>query len=232
MNARMEKGFGLIELLISILIGLIVVAGISSLVVATLRANTENLQMTRLTQEMRAVMQLTTRDLRRGGYDYHAIRDFGSGSQTHNEFEGVSVFDGGTEVDLTTTGISPTNPADCVLFSYDSDQDGVPDASEFRGFRFDQNNNAVEIKTQGAAADDDCTDGTWVALTDPNAIQVNNFGISTVDGNTVPVMTDSAGNPILTIRELVLSMEAEMVNDATIQRTMRETIRVRNDLLN
>lgn len=232
METRRESGFGLIELLISILIGLIVVAGITSLVVATLRANTENMQMTRLTQEMRSVTQLVSRDLRRAGYAQNAVRDFGSGNQATNDFTQVRVFDSdGAEIDLTTTGIAEANPAPCVLFSYDSNEDGVAQAGEFRGFRLDADTSTIQVKVSGAAADATCADGTWETLTDAATTRVDEFGFSTRNGNPIPVMTDTAGNPILTVRQLIISLDAGLVNDASVQRSMRETVRVRNDLL-
>lgn len=233
MRSMSEKGFGLVELMISILIGLIVVAGITSLVVATLRANTENMQMTRLTQEIRSVMQLTVRDLRRAGYAQSAIRDFGTGNQDDNAFTQIRVFDSsGNEIDLTTTGISETSPAPCVLFSYDSNADGVAQSGEFRGFKLNATDNTVQVKVSGSATDASCDEGTWETLTNAEAFQVNEFGVSTVNGNPVPVLTDPAGNPILTVRQLIVSMDAGLVNDATVQRDMRETVRVRTDLLN
>lgn len=228
------RGFGLVELMVSIVIGLIALAGITSLVVATMRANTDNLGMTRLTQDMRAVMQLVTRDLRRAAYDQNAIRDFGSGNQTSNDFSQLRVFDsGGNEIDLTDTGIAETNPAPCVLFSYDSDGDGDAQPGEFRGFKLDANSNTIKAKISGSAADANCDDGTgaWEELTDAAAVRIDEFGISTMNGAPIPVFSDTAGNPILTVRRLVISMDAGLVNDESVQRSMRETIRVRNDLL-
>lgn len=231
-----QNGFGLIELLISILIGLIVVAGISSLVVATLRANTENLQMTRLTQEMRSVMQLVTRDLRRAGYDQNALRDFGTGGQPNNQFTSIRVFQDETDEKSLTNGIAGTEAAraNCILFSYDSNGDGSAQVGEFRGFKLDAATNSVKIKDSGSSADADCADGTgnWETLTDTATVRVDEFSISTVDGNSVPVLRDLAGNPILTVRELVVTMDAGLVNDPDVQRSIRETVRVRNDLLN
>lgn len=227
-----NRGFGLIELMVSIVIGLIVIAGITSLVVATLRANTENMQMTRLTQEMRSVMQLTTRDLRRAGYDQNAVRDFGSGGSLSNDFAQVRAFDsGGNEKDLTA-GIATGSPATCVLFSYDDNNNGTAEANEFRGYKLNTNNNSIEAKTSGSAADADCSAGNWETLTDAATVNVNEFSITTENGDPVPVVTDSTGNPVLTVRTLVFRMDAELINDTSVQRSVRETVRVRNDLLN
>lgn len=225
------QGFGLIELMVSIVIGLIVLTGITSLVVATMRANSENLEMTRLTQDMRASIQLITQDLRRAGYSRDALLDFGTGAQANNEFTNVQVFDtGGDNLSLQAGFDDP--PGICIIFSYDSNADGAADANEFRGFRLNEDTSQLEAKVSGAAADSDCNAGTWEGLTDPATMQVERFEITTRDGGPVPVMEDSAGNPVLTVRELQVALEARLVGDEDVTRTMRETVRVRNDLLN
>lgn len=241
-----NRGFGLIELLVSILIGLIVVGGITSLVVATLRANTENLQMTRLTQDMRSVMQLVTRDLRRAGYDQQAIRDFGAGSQVRNEFAEVRAFDSsGTQLPFEN-GIDSTNPATCVTYQWDDNGDGSAQAGEAKGIRLNETDNSLEMKTAAGSVgnsdgdpeneilDTDCDAGTWETLTDPASVRVDEFALTTVDGLHSPIVWEDPSTkttPELAVRELVITLTATVKNDQSIQRSMRETVRVRNDYL-
>lgn len=234
---RTQIGFGLIELMVAITIGLIVIGGITSLVVATLRTNTDQYQMTRLTQDLRASMTLITRELKRAGYDEDAIYDFGRGSHTSNNFEDVRLFDDDNTTELfVEDGIASSgsggNPATCVIYGWDADGDGAGDAGEYRGFRLDAANGTLEAKTSGAEADADCNAGNWEALTDPNLIQVDQFEITTVDGLEAPQVKDAAGNTILTVRELVISLEGSIGDDTSISREMRETVRVRNDIFN
>lgn len=230
-NSR-QRGFGLIELMVSIAIGLIVVGGITSLVVATLRTNTDNYRMTRLTQDLRSSMTLISRELRRAGYDRDAVYDFGRGGHVANNFEMVRLFDSNGNELQVENGIGTANPATCIIYGWDENGNGTGDPGEFRGFRLDGNDNVLEMKMQGGEGDASCGTGPWEDLTDPELIQIDNFAITTVNGAPAPTVTDSAGNPILTVRELVVRLEGSVTGDDSMTRKIEETIRVRNDLFN
>ncbi|MFL6593695.1 MAG: PilW family protein [Luteimonas sp.] len=60
-----EAGFGLIELMVAMVLGLIVVGAVLALVVSIMRSNRQTLQATRLTQELRATLSVVSSDLRR-----------------------------------------------------------------------------------------------------------------------------------------------------------------------
>jgi len=59
------RGFSLIEMMVSIVIGLIVAAGAVSLIVAIDQANSETIQSTRLTQELRTLATVISNDVKR-----------------------------------------------------------------------------------------------------------------------------------------------------------------------
>jgi prepilin-type N-terminal cleavage/methylation domain-containing protein len=63
--SRREGGFTLIELMVSLVLSLVVMAAVTTLVVAVIRSNRETLQSTRLNQELRATLNLVANDLRR-----------------------------------------------------------------------------------------------------------------------------------------------------------------------
>lgn len=68
-----QLGLTLIELMISITLGLFVLSGLVYLTSSTINSNTQQLKTTRLNQELRALMHLVTRDMRRaGGMSYAA----------------------------------------------------------------------------------------------------------------------------------------------------------------
>jgi len=64
-NSRSARGFSLIELMISVTIGLIVAAGAVKLIVAIDQANSETIQSTRLTQELRSLAAVIAADIKR-----------------------------------------------------------------------------------------------------------------------------------------------------------------------
>ena len=60
-----QTGFGLVELMIGLLVGMIVVAAAGSILTTTLTSSNDNIKMARLDQELRQVMTMVSRDLRR-----------------------------------------------------------------------------------------------------------------------------------------------------------------------
>ena len=71
MNQQPSRQFGssLLELLIAVTISLVAVSAMVSLMAGTLGAGKESLENSRLTNELRATMQIISRDLRRANYN-------------------------------------------------------------------------------------------------------------------------------------------------------------------
>ena len=66
-SRRRARGFGLIELMVAMVIGLIVIGAVIALVLAMMRANNQTIQSTRLTQELRGTAAVISAELRRAG---------------------------------------------------------------------------------------------------------------------------------------------------------------------
>ncbi|MDR7098093.1 prepilin-type N-terminal cleavage/methylation domain-containing protein [Lysobacter niabensis] len=60
-----SRGFSLVELMVAMVLGLIVVGAVIALVLAMMRANTQTLRATRLTQELRATLAVVANDFKR-----------------------------------------------------------------------------------------------------------------------------------------------------------------------
>jgi len=117
-GASKQKGFSLLELMIAVTIGLIVMATVVTFMMASFKSNSEYVQSTRLTQELRNTLDLATRDLERAGYDDDALAYVANANVS--PFSPVCV----------TTAASPTTclaatPAigdaigSCVIYAYD-----------------------------------------------------------------------------------------------------------------
>lgn len=66
MNPRSrQSGFGLVELMIGLVVGMIIVGAALSLLTTTMHTSNDSIKMTRLDQELRQAMTMLTRDLRR-----------------------------------------------------------------------------------------------------------------------------------------------------------------------
>lgn len=63
-----HSGFSLVELMIGLTLGLIIISGVLGIFSNTVKNQSDNLKMSRLNQELRAVMDVMARDIRRAGY--------------------------------------------------------------------------------------------------------------------------------------------------------------------
>jgi prepilin peptidase dependent protein B len=131
-----QRGFTLIELMISIVIGLIVLAAVISMFVTMIKSDNDNLKSIRLNQELRAAMSLITRNIRRAGANQNAAVNSSTTPPT-NPFSSLA---GGTRLTITVNqqGI----PNSCITYSYDAN-DG---SNELYGYRQQGWNNRSPCK--------------------------------------------------------------------------------------
>lgn len=103
-HQRKQTGFTLVELMIAIALGLIVVLAAVGFVVAVAKSNSENIQATRLTQELRSISEVVGREVRRARFVADPVGLIGSGGAVNRD-----------DIYPQADGI----PANCIVFSYD-----------------------------------------------------------------------------------------------------------------
>jgi len=111
---RQSQGFSLVELMISLAIGLIVVSAVLAFTLSSLTANSEYVQSTRLSQELRNTMDFVSRELRRAGYDENMNRYTAASTMnalTISPFARIFVDD-----DVNNDGLKNDG---CVIYAYD-----------------------------------------------------------------------------------------------------------------
>jgi type IV pilus assembly protein PilW len=59
------RGFSLVELMVALVVGLIVIGAVLALILSIMRSNNQTIQVTRLTQELRATTSVITSDIKR-----------------------------------------------------------------------------------------------------------------------------------------------------------------------
>jgi type II secretory pathway component PulJ len=128
---------------------------------------------------------------------------------------------------VTSDAVAGT-PGVCLLFNYDIDASGAYASNEFYGYRYDATDDAVEIRTSGAGTDTCTSGGSWENLTDDASVAITGFSVA-----TAPTTLTSSGLTV-TIRDFTISITGNLKKsdgsvDSTVQRTLQETIRVRND---
>lgn len=202
-----QRGLGLVELMISLVIGMIVIAGALSMTSSTFGANASQMKMSRLNNELRMAMSNITRDMRRTGYTNWTVAQLAAGDYTVSP-QPASVF-------TVTAG------AESMVMHYDENADGeylATEPTETYSFRF--NNNTIEAKTGTSLP------GTWSAIVDPAVVQITAFTVT--DLSQVLAKTTTLGTYSVTIPMYSISITGRLVKDATVVRTIQETVRLRN----
>lgn len=198
-----QRGMGLVELMISITLGLLIVSGVASMFIGTARSNIDLLVGVNLEHELHTISDMMLRDLRRAG---------GHGRPELLATGAANPFTLGTP---SAYGAETANS--CIEFSYDLDQDGVLDTGagdERFGFRL--RDQAVQVRRSGVAC---AIGGNWETMTDSARIRITalNFAVSQATANAMRV------------RSVRVTLTGQSAADADITRTITREVRVRND---
>ena len=211
----LQRGVSIVEMMIGIAVGMFVVMVITQFFVGQIVGNSDLLKTTRLNQELRTIMDLTVRDIRRDGYWANAISGVwydGSPGVTTNPLQSIVI--GSTVNPATTTSASS------VKYSYDVNGNGTVEDSE--NFTIQLNNNAVEL-VQGIL------NPTTTTLSDTGTTTITALNFSFAPAAVTVGCIVAGSNPVLTVRELTISLTGQLTSDPTVTRTMQETIRIRAD---
>lgn len=144
-----QHGFTLIELMVALVIGLVLMLGLTTFLINNIRNNSDTLKAIRLNQEMRSTMMLMSRELRRAGY-------WASTASAANPFQTMT-----------------TSTAGCVLYSYDRWSTASATVPDDVKYGFLQASGAVHMRSSGSSYT--CTPGAnnvWEAVTDDAVVNI------------------------------------------------------------
>lgn len=108
----------------------------------------------------------------------------------------------------------------CAIFSYDIDANGIVANTERMGFRHSTADKAVEMRKGGT----DCAGEGWEQVTDSRTVEITDFTVTDLSPAVI-----SGGGFKVGIREFSIEMTGRLKSDPKVVRSLRETIRVRND---
>ena len=158
-----QAGSTLIELLISVAIGLIITASIVGFYINSTANSSQILKSSKLNQELTTLMTVIANDVRRAHFSGTILTD-----PVSNPF----AVEGETALFVNGTG-------DCVLFTYDQvlTDGAAPQSVDVHGFRLRSTADGigyVEIREPGTETkhEDNCDSGNWARLTDLNTINI------------------------------------------------------------
>lgn len=240
-STRKAAGFSLVELMIALVAGLIVIGAVLAFTVSSVRANSDYVKSTRLTQELRNTSDYIGTELKRAGYDENAMKFVANPTATD-----VSKF--------APILVDPTAGANCVIYGYDRSPgtEGAVDLAngEVRGIRratalgvgvieVAESTATVTPTCAGAGPDYSqypvtCNTGTgWCSFSDQRTINITTFTVNTAgsgtDSNGVRALPGTSSFNALQMREFQLTVAGNLAKDTTITRTVRSNIKVRAD---
>lgn len=213
-----QRGFGLIEMLVSMALSLLAVSVMVILMANTLGSGTATIQMSRLSQELRASMQLMSRDLRRANFH----------SSFFNCYANVDCrSDLGIASYVDTIHIN--DAGNCFWYWLDRDGDADLSNDAVGGFRYSTISGigVIQMRTTGNSAAN-CDDGDgWELITDPNTVEITNFVVSNSDSYTE---TLSASGDMQVVEKIRLNINGRMATNPSVQREIQDLVLIRNDI--
>jgi prepilin peptidase dependent protein B len=215
--AARQRGISLTELMIGLTIGLIVMAGIIGLFSGHLRSNNDLLRTTRLNNELRGAMDLIVRDLRRASYWGDSV---------------AGVWYPNIPVLLSNPFFTvDTATAEEVTYRYDLDSNGVVGDNETYRIHRNATDGTIEmlsLDTSGAVT-------ATTPITDADLTDITALTFTPVDRTaTTTCLLAGAGAvsptpPVIHIRQITVTLTGQLRSDATVSRTLTESVRLRND---
>lgn len=251
MNRKHSRGLSLVELMIALAIGLIVVGAVLAFTLSSLTANSEYVQSTRLSQELRNSMDFVSRELRRAGYDQNQAAFIAASSinaPAVSRFSRIYI-----ENDAADDGDSLDDEG-CVIYAYDraGGTNGTIDLAngEIRAIRravrevdgsdvgvleVAESASGVTPSCTGDAPDyssypASCSDDGWCPLSDPRLVDITALTFDTSGYISQPITATST--PV-TMREIGIDLQGQLRQsaDGTFTRGIRSTVKVRADCL-
>jgi len=248
---KRQKGSTLMETMIALALSVIVTTAMVVLMGNSMGTANRITQMTQLTDELRNVMSMMTRDLRRANYSATAIFCYGNPSCSEHEWT-RQLADG---ADAAAGDLDVPDTHDCLIFQLDrlATLDGDATNDSKGGFRLvDDNGTGVVQMWTGTDNDDvstpNCADAAdadgWLAVTDPNIVNIVDLTIDDDVLSAEKSILQEAGTTSFTQRQrqLLLSVEGELVleqamgwnrtdNPVMVRRRVDDVILVRNDYI-
>jgi prepilin peptidase dependent protein B len=221
----------MVELMVGIAISLIVVGGGLSLLANFTGENRRLLLETRLNQDLRAAMDLVTRDLRRAGHWQGSTAGIWTNGGPNVPPQNAYRYFYDSACNASALGASapiPPAAASHVCYAIAGDADNsINEASRAELYGFHLTNGVLYAVINGS---------TQQAVTDPGTITINQFVVAPVPagGTEVPMTgfcryTCTVNCPRVIVREFEIQLQGSIPTDASIRRQLRSNVRVRND---
>ncbi len=203
-------GFSLIEFMVTMATSLFLLSGLVYIFMNFSRASTDMLRMVRLQQELRAIMNLMTNDIRRSGYWSQAGEAWVNNKK--NAFTTISIVEG-----------------NCILYTYDErrdDADGIPDSEDHGGFKLD--GDKIRIRTSATPCRNspcrNCNSGVWWTLNDDNVVKITQLHFRQVSSKAATVRAGAQ----LQLRRIEIVLGGALLQAPDVTHVLRAAVYIPN----
>lgn len=250
MKVSKTSGFTLVELLLSIVFGLIVLSGVIYIYISVIVSSSATMKSSKLNTQLMTIMTVMTNDIRRAGF-WSNVSDLASENPFNVADDTVvQVF----KADDTKISENTNENGVCILYSYDEDQDGEVDGAEYFGFKL--LNETVYMRTEVSGDADTCaTSGDWTELSEARIYKVDSLtfnpgdsacvnsnepdgidndganGIDDDDERDCYAITPNSDDVTVETREIEITMSGYLTDDSFVRFNITQNIRIRNDLV-
>lgn len=203
-----QKGFSLVEMMVTLALGLIIMGAAMGVYIGVFAGNSSQMKMARLNGDLRIAMMQVTRDMRRAAYHNWTLAEL---TVAEPDF-------------LSSPQAWPDIAVDTAVIRYDENANGVADAAEVFSFRHhdsDGDGSGDTIQERIGA-------GVWSNLTDPAVIRITEFAIA---DHSPGAVNPPGALAAVTVPVYTVAIAGELVGDASVSRSMRETVRIRNPVV-
>lgn len=216
LDRRTGTGFTLVELLVGMAVSLLVALGAAALLGHSLKENRRLLVEARLFQDLRTSLDVIERHARRSGHWRGA------------ETVGMYSIAAGHAAPNPNAPLSPdASASNSLVVTYTS-----PTTSN------EESGDSFAFRVRGGALEAMLGSGRWQAMTDPDAVLITALTIRprvAVAELQTSCSFQAAGSsgaaPRAIVRMLDIELTGRAVRDASIERTVRASVRVRNDVV-
>lgn len=221
MQLSRQLGFSLLELLISLTLGFVISTAAINLFINTANSDFHQLKTLRLNQELRGIMLLMVREIRRAAYLDPAGLSLLIGSGVWNPF----IYDTNNNKRLFSLERIDNSPTyNCILFTSDQNANGRLDEDEYFGYqrRYDTRSKNYTVKI-GAKTATSCNSGNWESISDENTINIGELSFI-----TYPQRIGQQQHLIDCNIEIHLS--GYLVSDPSVSLNLSESLSLRNPI--
>lgn len=205
---KQQQGMSLVEMLVSLVAGLVVVAGGISLFSSVMVAGNTTLMLSRLNQDVQAVTDIIARDIQRAGYDPNAVALVG------NSPPSASAYTFSTAKDLWP---APPATASCIRVKYRDTEEGADVGRIYSYIASSQQLRVKDNSASSALSSADCDTG-GNQLVSSTEVVIDNLGFELVSGST-----PTGG------RSVKISISASHARNPDLSSSLERRVKVRND---